>query len=120
MTPQRRVPVTSPQTRLAIARRRTGVRIDPPHLAPAELDLARRVHRLQLRRALGALTLLAALLLGVPPLLAALPALDALRVAGIPLSWLVVAVAPYPVLALLARWQLYRAEEAERPPGHRR
>jgi cytochrome oxidase assembly protein ShyY1 len=36
------------------------------------------------------------------------------RLAGIPLSWLAVAVLPYPVLVLLAGWQLRRAERAER------
>ena len=36
-----------------------------------------------------------------------------MRLAGIPLSWLAVAVLPYPVLVLLAGWQLRRAERAE-------
>lgn len=118
MTRQRRVAVTSPQTSLVIARRRAGVRADPPHLAPADLERARRVHRVQLRYALGALAWLGVLILGLPLLLAAFPALDTIRLLGVPLSWLAVGVAPYLMLGVLARWQLLRAERAERPsPG---
>ena len=114
MTRQRRVAVTSPQTRLALAGRRTGAAAAPPHLAPAEVERARRIYQRQLRYALGALLLLFGLLLGLPLLLAALPELDRLRVAGIPVSWLAVAVLPYPLLVALARWQLRRAERVER------
>lgn len=113
MTRQRRVAVASPQTRLALARRRTGVRADLPHLAPADLERARRMHRAQLRRALVAVALLAALIIGLPALLAVLPWLDEVRIAGVPVSWLAVAVLPYPALVLLARWQLRRAEQVE-------
>lgn len=114
MTRQRRVAVASPQTRLALARRRSGVRAEPPHLAPAELERARRIHRAQLSRALAALALLGALILGLPGLLELFPGLDDLRVAGVPVSWLAVAVFPYAVLVLLARWQLRGAEAVER------
>jgi hypothetical protein len=114
VTRQRRVAVTSPQTRLALAGRRTGAAAAPPHLAPAEVERARRIYQRQLRYALGALLLLFGLLLGLPLLLAALPELDRLRVAGIPVSWLAVAVLPYPLLVALARWQLRRAERVER------
>jgi hypothetical protein len=118
VTRQRRVPtrvsVTSPQTRLALAGRRTGAAAAPPHLAPAEAERARRLHRRQLRSAVGSLAMLAVLLLGLPLLLSALPELDGVRIAGIPVSWLAVAVLPYPLLVALARWQLRRAERAER------
>ncbi|HYH30184.1 MAG TPA: hypothetical protein VD903_07340 [Pseudonocardia sp.] len=118
MRQQRRVTVTSPQTRLALAGRRSGAPAAPPHLAPADAERARRIHRRQLRYALTVLAMLAALLLGLPLLLAAVPALDTVRLAGIPVSWLAVAVLPYPLLVLLARWQLRRAERTERPePG---
>jgi hypothetical protein len=110
----RRVAVASPQTRLAMARRRTGLRVEPPHLAPAEVALARRIHHAQLRRALVAVGLLAAGIVGLPVLLAAFPALDHVRVLGLPLSWLSVAVLPFPLLALLAWWQLRGAERVER------
>jgi hypothetical protein len=115
----RRVAVTSPQTRLALAGRRTGRVTAPPPLSSAVLERARRVHGRQLRSALGVLALLALLLIGLPLALAAAPGADQVRLAGIPLSWLAVAVLPYPVLVLLAGWQLRRAERAEQlePPG---
>jgi hypothetical protein len=114
VTRQRRVTVASPQTRLAMARRRTGVRIEPPHLAPSDLERARRIHREQRRRAAVAVGLLAVLIVGLPVLLYAFPALDAIRVAGVPVSWLAIGLLPYPALGLLARWQLRRAERTER------
>jgi hypothetical protein len=114
MRHQRRVAVTSPQTRVALAGRRTGAPFVPPHLAPADAERARRIHRRQLRYALTVLAMLAALLLGLPLVLAGAPALDAVRFAGIPVSWLAVAVLPFPLLALLAGWQLRKAEQAER------
>ncbi|OLT15443.1 hypothetical protein BJF78_01750 [Pseudonocardia sp. CNS-139] len=109
----RRVAVTSPQTRIALAGRRGGAVPAHPHLAPADAERARRIHRRQLRQAVVVLVLLGALLFGLPLALAALPALDALRLAGVPVSWVAVAVLPYPALVLLARWQLRRAEQAE-------
>lgn len=114
VTRQRRVAVTSPQTRLALARHRTGVRMQLPHLAPADLERARRIHRAQLRAALAAVGLLAVLIIGLPVLLAAFPGLDGVRIGGLPVSWLALGVLPYPALVLLARWQLRRAERLER------
>jgi hypothetical protein len=120
MRQQRRVAVTSPQTRVALAGRRTGTPFVPPHLAPADAERARRIHRRQLRYALTVLGLLSALLLGLPLVLAGAPALDTVRLAGIPVSWLAVAVLPFPLLALLAGWQLRKAERAERFSPERR
>jgi uncharacterized BrkB/YihY/UPF0761 family membrane protein len=120
MTRQRRIAVTSPQTRLALAGGRRGVPPAPPHLAPADAERARWIHRRQLRYALIVLGLLAALLLGLPVLLAAAPWLDEVRFAGIPVSWLAVAVLPYPVLVALAWCQLRWAERTERPPRRAR
>ncbi len=119
MTKHRRVAVASPQTRLAIARRHTGIRAEHPHLAPADLERARRIHRVQLRRALTAVALLSGLIIGLPLLLAVLPELDGARVAGVPVSLLAVAVLPYGLLVVLAGWQLRRAEAAERPVERR-
>ncbi len=113
MNRPRRVSVASPQTRLAIARRGTGVRADPPHLAPADLERARRLHRVQLRRALVTVSGLAVMVVGLPLLLDALPVLDTVRLLGVPVSWLSVAVLPYAVLCGLAVWALRRAERAE-------
>src|SRR5687768_2230746 len=121
MKQQRRVAVTSPQTRVALAGRRSGAPASPPRLAPAEAGRARRIHDRQLRYALTVLGLLGALLLGLPLVLASIPALDTVRLAGIPVSWLAVAVLPFPLMALLAGWQLRKAERVERSwPDRRR
>ena len=113
MTRQKRVAVSSPQTRLAMARRRPGTTSDHPHLAPGDLERARTAHREQLRWALAAVVLLGGLIIGLPVLLAAFPGLDDVRLLGIPVSWLAVAVLPYPLLIMLSRWQLARAEQVE-------
>lgn len=113
MSRTRRVSVASPQTRLDMSRRRSGVRAAMPHLAPSDLERARRTHRLQLRRAAATLALLALLIIGLPAVLAAFPALDDVSLAGVPVGWIAVAVVPYAFLVVLAAWQLRRAERAE-------
>jgi hypothetical protein len=110
--PPRRVAVTSPQTRVALGGRR-GAAARAPRLPPAELDRAEAVRRLQLHRAVTALLAGAAFLVGLPLLLDLVPALDEVRLLGAPVSWLAVALLPWPVLAGLAWWQLRRAEAAE-------
>jgi len=57
---------------------------------------------------------------GLPLLLAALPELDAVRVAGVRVSWLAVAVLPYGGLVAIAVVQLRRAERIERDHGEPR
>lgn len=113
MTKQRRVAVSSPQTKVALSRRHVANVGQPPHLAPGDLERARRAHREQLRWALVAVVLLGGLIVGIPLLLAAFPALDDVRLVGIPVSWLAVGVLPYPLLIALSRWQLHRAERIE-------
>ena len=115
-TGARRFTVASPQTRLAMARR-SAVRAESPHLSRADLERARRIRRVQLRTALTALALLTVVVVGLPLLLAALPELDDVRVAGIRVSWLAVAVLPYGALVAIAVVQLRRAERIERGDG---
>ena len=110
--PPRRVAVTSPQTRVALGGRR-GPPARTPRLTPAELSRAERVRALQLRRAVQALLAGGAFLVGLPLLLYLAPVLDDVRLAGVPISWLAIAVLPWPVLAGLAWWQLRRAERVE-------
>ncbi|MFC5995534.1 hypothetical protein ACFQE5_15070 [Pseudonocardia hispaniensis] len=113
MNRQRRVAVTSPQTRIAMSGRR-GLPPGPvPRLAPGELAKARWIRRVQLRRAGIGLLGVFAVLAGLPLLLSLAPWLQQIRLAGVPVAWLAVAVLPYPVLAGLAFWQLRRAERAE-------
>lgn len=111
----RRVVVMSPQTRLARAGRRHRGHWRPSTLDPADAERAVVVYRTQRRRALLAIAVLFALLLGLPALLAAIPWSATMRLADVPVTWLLLAVAPFPLLVLLAVWQLRRAERAEEP-----
>jgi hypothetical protein len=104
----KRVAVTSPQTRMALATRRAGPLTS---LDAEQLARARRVRRAQLGIAAGTLLGAALLLVGLPVLLDLLP--REWRLGDMPIVWLAVAVLPYPVLTLLAHLQLRRAERAE-------
>ena len=112
----RRVAVTSPQTRFAHSRRRSRGRWRVPRLQPAEKDRATELYRAQRRHGVPALLCLFVLIFGLPGAFALFPGLDSVRLLGIPLSWLMIAVLPYPAMALLARWQLRRAERLEGDP----
>lgn len=113
MSRTKRVAVTSPQTRLAHVHRRASGPWRTPRLDSAESARALSQYRAQLRPALLTLAGLFALLCGLPVVFTLLPGLDAVRVGGIPLSWLMLAVLPFPLMVLLALWQLRRAEEIE-------
>src|ERR1043165_1879893 len=111
---QRRVAVTSPQTRLAHARKRSRGRWRVPVLDPADAERAHRLFRVQRRRAMVAVAWLFALVLLLPLVFAVWPELDHLRLFGIPVSWLAVVLIPFPTMVFLAIWQLRRGE---RPGG---
>lgn len=113
MTGNRRIAVTSPQTRLATARRRNRPRWRAATLDPADVERAIALYRVQRRRAASAVLWLFTLVFGLPLLLAMLPQLGHLRLLGIPGSWLALVLVPFPAMALLARWHLRRAEKAE-------
>ncbi|WP_046469324.1 hypothetical protein [Allosalinactinospora lopnorensis] len=117
MKPNRRVRVTSPQTRIALARRHRPGQHLLPMPAPADITGARAAFRRQRRIALATMAGLACLVFGTSGLVAALPALDRLQVAGVPASWLVVGVALYPLLLALAIVHVWRAERAEQGDG---
>ena len=113
MPGHKRVVVMSPQTRLAHSRRRARGRWRVPTLDATGEARAAALYRRQLRLAVAPLALLFAGIFGLPLLFALLPALDTIRLLGIPVSWLALAVLPYPALALLAAWHLRRAERTE-------
>ncbi|WP_027927951.1 membrane protein [Amycolatopsis benzoatilytica] len=113
MSRSKRVAVTSPQTRLARSRRQERGRWRMPRLRTPEAERATELYRSQRRRGIPALVAMFALVLGLPVVFSLAPGLDAVRMWGIPVSWLVIAVLPYPVLAALAWWQLRRAEKTE-------
>lgn len=119
MSTSRRVTVTSPQTRLAHARRRYRGRWRPATLDPADAPRAVALYRAQSRRAAVALGLLFTLVFGLPLLLAMLPWLDQVRLFDIPVSWLAPVVVPFPAMVWLGFWHLRRAERVEREPDHR-
>ncbi|WP_234401614.1 hypothetical protein [Thermobifida halotolerans] len=106
--------MTSPQTRLAHLRGRARGRWRVPRLDSEDAERAAVLYRAQRRQGLIALATAVTVLLGLPMAFAAWPVLDGVRLAGIPLSWLMLAVLPYPAMALLAFWQLRRAERLER------
>lgn len=113
MSGSRRVAVTSPQTRLARAGRRYRASGRPPALDPADAEQAIVVYRRQRRRAVLASSVLVFVLLGMPAILA-LYSSGIGRIWGVPITWLLLGAAPFPVLVLVTFWQLYRAEHAER------
>lgn len=113
MSRTKRVAVTSPQTRLARSRRLERGRWRMPRLRAPEAERAAVLYRIQRRRGIPALVGMFVLVLGLPVLFSLAPSLDSVRLWGIPLSWLLIAVLPYPVLAGLSWWQLRRAEKIE-------
>ncbi|WP_030717508.1 hypothetical protein [Streptomyces sp. NRRL F-2580] len=94
-----------------------GARRRPPAHAPARSEISehttlgatyvRALMRSQLRAGLGALAALV-VLVGTLPLLFALP-----RAASGPLVWVVLGLLVYPVMWLIARWYVTRAERNE-------
>ncbi|MBW1600266.1 hypothetical protein [Streptomyces sp. JJ38] len=123
MSTARRERVTSPQTRIALARGVRGVRRPLPLPGPPDPELARRVFAAQRRALARTLGLLALVLFGTSGLIAALPALDRVTLGGVPVSWLVLAAATYPVLLVIAVLHVRTAErtahaERARCPRH--
>ncbi|MBW1604052.1 hypothetical protein JJV70_18460 [Streptomyces sp. JJ66] len=108
-----RVKVTSPQTRIALARGLRGDRRPLPLPGPDDPQAARAVFAAQRRTAARTLVLLALVLFGTSGVIAVLPALDRLALAGVPVSWLVLAAATYPLLLLIAVAHVRAAERVE-------
>lgn len=122
MSPDRRVKVTSPQTRIALARRSRVVRGALPLPGPADPERALRVFRAQRRATVRTVALLGVVLFGTSGVIAVAPALDQVTLAGIPLSWLVLMTATYPVLLVIAVLHVRAAEriDATAPGATRR
>lgn len=74
----------------------------------------RSLVRAQLRQAVSVLAVVGIALGTLPLVFMLLPALDDVRVATVPLPWLLLGVAVYPVLMVIAWWHVGRAEETER------
>ncbi|MFG2875534.1 hypothetical protein ACGFYU_11095 [Streptomyces sp. NPDC048337] len=107
----------SPPRREVVTGVPRGARRRPPAHTPARSEISeqttlgatyvRALMRSQLRAALGALAVLA-LLVGTLPLVLVLP-----RTGSGPLVWVALGVLVYPVMWLIARWYVTRAERNE-------
>ncbi|MGW5849617.1 hypothetical protein ACWFQ8_16950 [Streptomyces sp. NPDC055254] len=107
----------SPPRREVVTGVPRGARRRPPAHAPARSEISeqttlgatyvRALMRSQLRAALGALAALV-LVVGLLPLVFLLP-----RAGSSPLLWVVLGVLVYPVMWLIARWYVTRAERNE-------
>jgi len=110
----RRVAVRNPRGRAA--------RHDPRERALVELReqtevgevLVRSLIRAQLVLAARVFAVFGGLLLGLPALFASYPGLAGFRVLGLPLVWLVLGGAVYPLLVLMALLYVHQAERNER------
>ena len=106
---QRRVRVTSPRTGATRTRRVTGRAEIDAQTDVGEIYMTSLL-RSQLRLAVLVLVGLGTLVAGLPLLFAVFPALLDLRVLGMPLPWVLLAFAVYPVLLALG-WAYVRAAE---------
>ncbi|MFF3566784.1 hypothetical protein ACFYXQ_03270 [Nocardia jiangxiensis] len=91
----------SPQTRRAHARPRRHSRRQVRFPEDIDTSKALRNYRSQRRRAIVTVLVLTAILVGLPVVLDLWPRLDRLRLVDIPLSWLALAVLPYPLLVVV-------------------
>ena len=109
---ERRVAVTSPRTGAARRRHNPGTREIDEQTRLGEVYM-RSLVRTQLRLSLFVCALLALLVGGIPLVLLVPPVREA-RVLGLPLPWLLLACAVYPVFAGIGWWYVRQAERNER------
>jgi hypothetical protein len=113
--PARRVTVTSPRTEAARSagpiRRRRDELADQTGLGDV---LIRSLIRAQLGLALRVLGVFVALLGGLPLAFAVFPELGRAEVGGLPLPWLLLGLAAFPMLVLLGLVYVRQAERNER------
>jgi hypothetical protein len=105
----RRVRVTSPRTGAARAQRVPAAREIDAQTVLGEVYMSSLL-RSQLRLALLALTTLAVLVGGIPLVFWLLPDLSSVEVLAVPLPWLLLAFAVYPLLFGIG-WLYVRAAE---------
>ncbi len=101
----RRVRVTADVRRVGPAPRATGIRgIALPDAPADEADAvySRALRRTQLRLALGTVAGFVVVAVALTVAIAAIPDLDRVALAGVPLSWLLHAFAFYPVIFVFA------------------
>lgn len=109
----RREKLTSPQTRIALARGNRPVQHLQPVPEPVDTEAARALFRAQRRNAVRTVTVLGVLLFGLSGAFALFPTLGDLQVMEVSVSWLLLTVAIYPLLFGLALWHVRSAERLE-------
>ena len=112
-TPPRRVRVVSPRTAARAAAHRPVRREIDEQTIVGEVYM-RSLVRLQLRLAVGICLVFAVLLGGLPILFTLEPGLAESHWLGVPLPWLLLGVAVYPVLVVTAWFYVRQAERNER------
>ena len=116
--PPRRVTVTSPRTEAAQrARPRRGRRDELADQTELGDVLIRSLIRAQLGLALRVLAVFVALLGGLPLVFALAPAAGRAEVGGLPVPWLLLGVATFPLLVLFGLVYVRQAERNEREFG---
>ena len=108
-----RVRVTSPRTGAVRPRRVTGASEIDAQSDVGEIYMTSLL-RSQLRLATTVLAVLAVLVAGLPVCFALLPGLSDVHVLGMPLPWVLLAFAVYPVLLGLGWYYVRAAERNER------
>jgi len=114
--------VTDPAERVRVTSPRAGRPRPPRRTAAAEIDRQSAVGevymasllRAQLRLAVGVLTTLTLTVGSLPLLFVVSPSLGDVRVLGMPLPWVILAFAIYPVLVVLGWVYVRGAERNER------
>jgi hypothetical protein len=110
--PPARVRITSPRTMAARSRARRSDAAEIDALTRLGEVYVQSLMRAQLRLA-GYVVLLLAASLGLLPVLFRVLPVDHVHLLGVPLPWLVLGVAVYPWLLVLAWWYVRRAEHNE-------
>ena len=117
MSDPRRVLVTSPRTRAPQV-----VQVVRPWPVVQDIDeqtelgavYVRSLMRAQLRLALITSLIVLMVVGGLPLLFALVPELSGLRIHGVPVPWLVLALCIQPVWIVTAAWHVRQAERTER------
>jgi hypothetical protein len=110
--PLTRVRITSPRTLAARSRARRSNAAEIDALTRLGEVYVQSLMRAQLRLA-GYVVLLLAGSIGLLPVVFLLLPVDDVHLIGVPLSWLLLGVAVYPLLLALAWWYVRRAEQNE-------
>ena len=114
LRPPQRVRVTSPRmTARPRPPSRSGTRDIDEQTGVGEV-YTRSLLRTQLRLGLSAVAVMGLGIGSLPALFAVEPQLATLRVLSVPLPWLLVGVAVYPLLVAIAWWHVRASERAER------